>query len=99
MTARQRREAAERERSELLEQGSIASGARWAASWREALRREGRPISGGWPGTLSEARARVSALSPQALSWEERERMARLAYAAARREWLSQREADPESDD
>lgn len=75
------------------------SGACWAASCRDDLRREGRAAAGAWPGTLSEARARVSVLAvPWPLSYEERERMARLAYAAARRAWMSQRDPDTEGE-
>ncbi len=51
------------------------------------LRKEGRPVVGGWPGTLREARAQVSAylgtsLGKRKLSFtrEELERAAKTAY-------------------
>jgi hypothetical protein len=88
-----RRQAARRL---LLEHGPASAGACWAAGWRDDLIRDGRPAAGGWPGTVREARLRVTAaLAPElsrrnlpALTPEELERAARVAYAAARREWL-----------
>ena len=79
-----------------VEAGSTAAGARWAASWRDDLRKQGRPASGGWPGTLSEARAQVAAIFVRdALTLQERELAARAVYAAARRDWLSHEEPEP----
>ena len=64
-----------------------------------------RPVAGGWPGTLSEARVRVgrriaSELGPAfAATAEELMDAARAAYGTARREWneCSERER-PEED-
>ena len=97
-----REEATEEARRALLEEASIATGERWAAGWRDDLRQEGRPAAGGWPGTVAEARARVTAhLGPElhrrkmlALTHEELERAARTAYARARRDWLSRNERE-----
>jgi len=71
-------------------------GKQWAQGLRSELQIEGRRIVGGWPGTLSEARHRVSVhctgSDPKvanAYSAEERESLARSVYARARSEWLS----------
>ena len=86
-----------RSRQALLEPGAAALGAQWTRSYCDRLREQGRRIAGGWPGTLSEARARVHTywgaelrpLGMSELTSEEREKVARLAYAHARRAWLS----------
>ena len=91
-------------RQTLLEQSAIALGRAWADDQRTDLRREGRPASGGWPGTLREARSRVQrAIPPEmirrklpAISEVERELAARTAYASARNEW--RRGVEPETD-
>jgi hypothetical protein len=91
-------------RRALLERGSVSAGTNWAASWREDLRKQGRPAAGGWPGTLSEARAHVTSFflrelrqrSMLALTPEEREWTAKAAYAAARQDWLSHGEHEEE---
>jgi hypothetical protein len=84
------------ERDEAL--GSLrgkaeAAGLAWARASAEAVQREGRVVAGGWPGTVSEAkalagecarRARVRALGPRELR-----ELTRLVYAAARRNWLA----------
>jgi hypothetical protein len=71
--------------------------ASWVASWRETLRREGRAMEGGWPGTLAEARVLVlQKLGPELAKrglasppHENITKASRAAYAAARRAWLS----------
>jgi hypothetical protein len=61
------------------------------------LRAAGRKASGGWPGTISEARHYVSARELELeLSHDESIWMARAVYDAAKREWLSNR--DPEEE-
>ena len=70
------------------------AGLAWAGEMRAALHAEGRPAAGGWPGTLSEARARVVSVVGRQRD-EELERFARLLYGAARDAWLSQREPTP----
>jgi len=73
---------------------------------RHDLREQGRRASGGWPGTISEARATVASYfsaelrerGMHSLTAEEREWTARCAYAAARRDWLDhgdREEAEP----
>ncbi len=89
-------------RKQLLEQGAVATGQRWAERWRADLRHEGRPAAGGWPGTMPEARAHVTAfffseltrLRLVALSTEELEWTSRAAYASAKHEWLSRVERE-----
>jgi hypothetical protein len=98
----QRRATNELERRELLELGSTSAGARWAACCRDELRKQGRPLAGGWPGTMSEARARVAAYFATelprrgmgALTYQECEWAARTVYAAARRDWLKHGEQE-----
>jgi hypothetical protein len=80
----------------LLEQTGAAAGDAWALGYFEALRAEGRPLVGGWPGTVREARthARVHVVAELArrslrpASHDEIELAARAAYARARDAWL-----------
>lgn len=87
-------------RQKLLGRAALAEALAWSVWWRAELRRQGRPIAGGWPGTLSEARARVARrvhvelgrqLAPTA---QEIERAARTAYSAARDDWNDAREPE-----
>ena len=81
-----------------LERAVDAAGQAWALDWSNVLSGEGRAVSGGWPGTLSEARGRVAAcvakrVGPvRRVSAEELESLARRAYAAARKAWLARAE-------
>ena len=85
------------ERRDLLAEGALVLGQKWVQLWCDDLRREGRPVAGGWPGTLPEARARAAAyfghefarrriplLTADELGW-----VARATYDKAKREWLS----------
>jgi len=78
-----------------LERAVDAAGQAWALDWSNTLSGEGRSVSGGWPGTLSEARGRVALcvarrVGPaRRVSAEELESLARRAYAAARKAWLA----------
>lgn len=91
------------ERELLVERIVTAAASAWASSCFDALAREQRTVSGGWPGTLSEARGRalaglVRALQAQsmpALTHEELADAARLTNALARRAWLANRRPDP----
>lgn len=80
-------------REVLLARAAGAEAIAWASWWRAEMRRQRRPLEGGWPGTLSEARARVARrvaveLGPDfRLTPEELDGAARSAYAAARRDW------------
>ncbi len=90
-------------RRTFLEDTAAAIGRTWAMRRRQEIRGEGRAASGGWPGTLHEARALVYQALPgemrgrrmHAITEVEREKAARTAYATARDEW--RRGADPES--
>lgn len=86
-----------------IEQSAAAIGRVWAACCRDDLHSEGRPAAGGWPGTLSEARARVGRVlvveirgrrNQVTITNAERELAARAAYSSARDEW--RRHVDPE---
>ena len=87
-------------RRAVLEEMAVSMGKAWAERCREDLRAEGRPVAGGWPGTLPEARARMSRQLPPELSRRgmpaptppERELCAKAAYASARADWQTHRE-------
>ncbi len=81
----------------LLTEGALTLGTRWARFWCDEMRRDGRPISGGWPGTVPEARARVAAyFGPELarrrmaqLTADELALAARATYQKAKRDWLA----------
>lgn len=83
----------------LLEQAAVTVAAAWVERWKEELLAQGRPVVGGFPGTLSEVRGRVRATFAQAatladcpaepFSREDAEHVAKDAYARARRAWLA----------
>ncbi len=88
------------ERQALLERTARAEASAWASWWRAELLRQGRPMAGGWPGTLSEARSRMARRiaadlgSDFAPTTHELDRAAREAYGAARRDWNETSEPD-----
>ncbi len=97
-------------RQVLLAWAARAEACAWTSWWVGELRRQNRPIAGGWPGTLSEARVRVARriaveLGPQlAATRQEVEEAARVTYGAARDEWNESREpeaaeSDPQGDE
>ena len=77
-------------------------GQSWANQLRAAIQLENRRACGGWPGTLSEARAHVAiSLLPwleshgqAAVTSEQCEGAARLVYASARSAWMENRDAE-----
>jgi hypothetical protein len=85
------------ERRTLLDERPAMIGAEWARTICEGIRREGRTISGGWPGTIVEARARTAGhlrvaldkLRMKALLPEELDRAANATYARAKQDWLA----------
>lgn len=84
-------------RAARLAEIAAATGERWAASRIQALRAAGRRASGGWPGTLTEARNYLSAEQVRmALNREELAWMTRAVYDAARRDWLDKRDTEEE---
>ncbi len=83
-------------RTVVLTEGAALIGGNWARAVHAAFCLEGRPASGGWPGTLGEAKARIgphlrAELAKQgmpALSGDEITATAREAYRKAKRAWL-----------
>lgn len=87
-----------------IEQSAAALGRTWAEHFRRDLHREGRAASGGWPGTLREARSRVGLTlvlevqgrrSVLSITEAEREIAVRMAYSSARDEWRKHVEPEP----
>lgn len=91
-------ESGNQERDRLVARVASAAAAAWTAATFAELARESRPVTGGWPGTLSEARARAAAESMGALTHEELVQAARLTNAEARRAWLENRVADEDAE-
>jgi hypothetical protein len=78
----------------------------WVDTWRVQLSGQGRRLVGGWPGTVPEALALVrvhlartiGSARLAALGAQDVDRLARLAYARARQQWLANAERElPES--
>jgi hypothetical protein len=80
-----------------LKQTAERAGILWAEEQIAALGVERRAVSGGFPGTVREARARFAGMFVAAQDAAEAEAAMRTAYAAARRAWLSKQR--PEEDD
>ena len=86
----------------LLDRRAAREGRVWAAEVRAAVLGQRRAAAGGWPGTLSEARARLAAMvlprlalpASTTLMSSARESAARILYDSARRVWLAQRERE-----
>ncbi len=93
-------------RSLLVDRAARSAGEDWAHAFVAELGAEGRSAAGGWPGTLSEARARVwprlaSALASERLQpaiHTEVDGAARTAYARARAVWAALAKADDSED-
>ena len=87
-------------RERYVESHSQIVGDAWLAHVALDLRREQRTASGGWPGTMSEARARTTAhfreLSTGALTREALAAAARAVYQRARGRWLAYARTDGE---
>jgi len=79
----------------VLEESAAQRGREWAESVRSRLEDESREALGGWPGTISEARARVEAILPRDSEphVQQREKLTRVLYHAARDLWLDKRVA------
>ena len=74
-----------------------AEGERWAAEVRSRTIEENRRATGGWPGTMTEARARVAGLAGRLAPGEfDREEAAHAIYAGARRWWTNRQERGEE---
>lgn len=80
-------------------------GRNWATRLLAAIALEKRRACGGWPGTLSEARAHVAiSLLPwldtqgqPVVTSRQCEGAARLVYAIARSTWMEHREAEEDA--
>lgn len=69
-------------------------GEAWAARRIAELSAEGRPISGGWPGTLSEAKHLAAAsvcLTLTSANTEKFQRLSQTLYLSAKRRWMAHR--------
>jgi hypothetical protein len=94
------------DRRTLLDRSALALGEAWARGSREQLCAEGRRAIGGWPGTMSEARARArDHLDSETvrhklgrLRDQELEKAARATYARAREVWLAGAEREDDTD-
>jgi len=73
----------------------------WAESLARAFNDEGRAVAGGWPGTVSEARHRVSRCSASRpdlqVTQDELDALTRHAYVFAKKAWAER--ADPTPSD
>jgi hypothetical protein len=90
-------------RRRRLERTAQKLGLDWADGWRTDLNAQGRTAAGAWPGTLSEARARVDryllasgSRRKLASTDEERVDFARTVYAAAKSHWNENRDREEE---
>ena len=71
-------------------------GTSWARLLCESVRKQGRAVAGGWPGTMVEARARIArhlddqlgACGMPPLRKDELDGAASATYAQAKKEWL-----------
>jgi hypothetical protein len=83
-------------RTERRERDAAEGGRRWAGDVSRRFREEGRRSTGGWPGTLTEARSRVVTLLGEGdpPSQDELATLAQILYRAARKEWLRDCNAD-----
>jgi hypothetical protein len=81
-----------------------AAGEQWAIRWIENLRKEGRAVSGGWPGTISEARSQASASAAQylgrksALMPGDLDTLARRVYEGAKKAWMARAVSEPDDE-
>lgn len=77
---------------------AIAIGEEWAASCAHALREQRRRVAGGWPGTMTEARARALATFARSFGGtptaETLLAVSRAAYGVARTRWMAVAEPD-----
>lgn len=84
-----------KQRQEVLGAVAVEAGRAWFDWWRAELERQGRPMTGGWPGTISEARRRILAGSMYVLGAEGALRdhelvdLARTAFETARAAWMA----------
>ena len=85
------------DRQSVVERSAHDGGEQWARGWRDELQMDHRRASGGWPGTIAQARvcarahlsAELARLRLTGPSPTELEQAARLTYARARAVWLA----------
>lgn len=85
------------DRQSVVERSAHDGGEQWARGWRDELQSDHRRASGGWPGTIAQARvcarahlsAELARLRLTGPSPAELEQAARLTYARARSVWLA----------
>jgi hypothetical protein len=75
---------------------ATAVGHAWATEVMRGLHAEDRDVIGAWPGTISEAKARIRAKVPTRLETDELDELARLANLVARRGWQELTQPDTE---
>jgi len=91
----------------LLAAPTLEVGERWAIRVLSCLRRDSRRICGGWPGTITEARALLADDLLPNLKGESLEafesvghlRVARFLYQSARRYWVRKGSRNVETSD
>lgn len=84
------------QRAAILRGGPSAVGGAWVKTLCTALAEQGRPVAGGWPGTMVEARALIdhhlhlelARCGLRHASSTELALAAEATYARARSEWL-----------
>ena len=94
-------------RQALLDDAPLAVGTRWTDACLEEMRREHRVVTGGWPGTVSEARGHTQLYLQRelaerrmaALTHDELTRVASATYQMARGLWLRQQNRSTGTDD
>ncbi len=87
---------AQQERGAILGEQPELLGETWARGWFQTLLTEGRPVTGGWPGTMQEARFRakthcdreLSRRGLPPLSQDELLMVTAATYDRAKRDWL-----------
>ena len=83
------------ERSVFLDRECRALGASWVEGWCARLKRQGRMVEGGWPGTVPEARflvrsrvdSELAARGLRLLDNDECVIATRATYERAKQEW------------
>lgn len=94
-------------RADVLRDIAIQAARSWANEWIAALAAEGRPVAGGWPGTMSDARARAGALATRtlgthamsALDHDELRDLTHATYKEAQRCWRDRAPSAPVDDE
>jgi hypothetical protein len=82
-------------RAVVLREMAVGAARSWTKRWLSTLEADGRAVEGGFPGTVSEARAVLAHfagralvdLGAPALAREELPELTRITYDEARRSW------------